>query len=146
MRSVPTNGSAYVPVSIGQRERRSASSPAYGFYTRGERITTAKTTLRGEGRLVQIDIPGFAARAFGGNTIVEPLGRALLQPSLMAGIVPVSFKPESLTGCTNGRGNCPLNSQNVVSMTTAERVGQRLNQDAWDQVRQLIKNLLDDRS
>jgi hypothetical protein len=23
----------------------------------------------------------------------------------------------------------------------AERVGQRLNQDAWDQVRQLIKNL-----
>jgi hypothetical protein len=54
----------------------------------------------------------------------------------------VGFEPESLTGCTNGRGNCPLNWQNDVIMTTAERVGQRLNQDAWDQVRQLIKNLL----
>src|SRR5208283_4698655 len=29
----------------------------------------------------------------------------------------------------------------VVRKTTAERVGQRLNEDAWDEVRRLIKNL-----
>jgi hypothetical protein len=37
-----------------------------------------------------------------------------------------------------------LTSENHKPLTrafTAERVGQRLNQDAWDQVRQLIKNL-----
>lgn len=38
-------------------------------------------------------------------------------------------------------GNCQLNWLNVVIMTTAERVGQGLNQDAWDQVRRLIENL-----
>ena len=40
---------------------------------------------------------------------------------------------------------CPIISQSALESTrpqNAEGVGQRLNQDAWDQVRRLMKNLL----
>ena len=45
------------------------------------------------------------------------------------------FERGSFDDWANGHGNCPLNRHDVVIVTTsrAERVGQRLDQDAWDQ-------------
>ena len=76
------------------------------------------------GRLRITTVPASQREHLAGNTKVEPLVRVLVQPSLMVwNRFRVGFEPESLTGCTNGRGNCPLNWQNDVIMTTAEREG-----------------------
>ncbi len=73
---------------------------------------------------------------------MEPLGQAPVQSSWgVWNCSRIGFEHESLTACTNGHRNGPLNWLKVVIVTTAERVGQRLHQDVWDQVRRLIKNL-----
>jgi hypothetical protein len=56
------------------------------------------------------------------GTPMEPPTRASVQPSLMGmGSPRVGFEGESFTAYTNGHGNCPLNWQTVVVMTTSER-------------------------